>query len=115
MAIGGVLNLTYASDLSQPEQILRLMGGSETECPERYQACNPATLRDDTVFTIIIHGANDTEVNAHQALAYDTTHARNLQREIWPDADHFSMLPHDGDWSIEQWERLKDRIKTLVC
>lgn len=114
MAIGGVLNLSFANDLSQPEQVLRLMGGSETECPERYQACNPATLRDESVFTIIIHGANDTEVNAHQALTYDITDARNIQLEIWPDADHFSMLPHDGAWSNEQWDRLKDRIKALV-
>lgn len=113
MAIGGVLNLKYAEDLSQPEQILRLMGGTETEFPERYQACNPAALRDESVLTIIIHGAIDQEVNPRQALSYDSTAAKNLQLEIWPDADHFSMLPHAGAWSIEQWERLKARIKAL--
>jgi alpha/beta superfamily hydrolase len=91
------------------------MGGSETEFPERYQACNPAALRDESVFTIIIHGANDQEVNVNQAITYSTVRAKNLQLEIWADADHFSMLPHDGAWSIEQWARLKDRIKNFVC
>lgn len=110
MSIGGVLSLTHPKDLCQPEQIMKLMGGSEAELPERYRACDPSQLFDTQVRTMIIHGEKDNTVNIHQALHYAEAAPTNIQLDIWPEADHFSMLPHSGVWSEHQWQLLLKHI-----
>lgn len=113
MSISGVLNLTHAEDLSQPEQIVRLMGGTSENYPERYRACDPSQLYDSSVRTFVIHGENDATVSVRQAQYYFQKAPETIQLEIWQDADHFSMLPHDGIWSTKQWTNLKAAINTF--
>ncbi len=107
MSIGGVLSLTHPEDLCQPKQIIRLMGGSAKDWPERYRACDPSQLYDPAVRTLVIHGENDQTVNVRQALLYTETAPSSIQLSIWPEANHFSMLPHQGVWSTRQWQSLK--------
>ena len=113
ISIGGVLSLTHPELLCQPQQILRLMGGSASDWPERYRACDPAQLHDPSVRTLVIHGEKDQTVHVNQALNYFEHAPENYQLEIWPGADHFSMLPHEGDWSPEQWQLLKAKIRAF--
>lgn len=114
ISVAGVLSLTHPEDLCQPEQILRLMGGSATDCPERYHACDPAQLGDPSVRTLIIHGEKDETVHLNQARRYFDHAPKNYEREIWPDADHFSMLPHEGKWDHHHWMLLKQKINTFL-
>lgn len=110
MSIGGVLSLTHPEDLCQPGQIIRLMGGAAMDWPERYSACDPAQLHDPSVRTIVIHGGKDETVRVQQAFRYLEHAPTSTELEIWPDATHFSMLPHDGDWSQQEWHRLQSTI-----
>lgn len=114
MSIGGILSLAHSEDLAQPEQIFRLMGGRSADHPDRYRACDPKQLRDPSVSIVVIHGEKDATVLVHQAETYAKKDPANVELEVWPDADHFSMLPHDGVWSHIQWQRLKDRIRHLI-
>ena len=111
ISVGGVLSLTHPEDLCQPAQIMRLMGGSVSDWPERYKACDPAQLYDPSVRTLVIHGRNDQTVNVRQALRYAETTPNTIQLDIWPHTDHFSMLPHAGAWSEQQWRSLNENIK----
>ena len=111
LSIGGVLNLTHPEDLCQPEQVERLMGGSVTDLPERYRDCDPSQLFDTDVRTLVIHGENDKTVSIQQALRYADAAPNTIDLEIWPEADHFSMLPHKGIWNEQQWIRLNETIQ----
>lgn len=113
MSICGVLSLTSPEDLCQPEQIIRLMGGTVSDWPERYRACDPAQLYDSSVRTLIIHGENDETVRVHQALHYAQSAPASTRVEIWPEANHFSMLPHDGIWSLRQWQLLNEKVRAF--
>lgn len=113
ISIGGVLSLTHPELLCQPHQILKLTGGSALDWPERYRACDPAQLYDPSVHTLVIHGEKDDTVHVEQALNYFKKAPKNYLLEIWPDADHFSMLPHDGNWNPEQWQLLNARIEVF--
>lgn len=114
VSIGGVLSLTHSEDLCQPKQIMRLMGGSTKDLPERYSACDPAQLYDPSVRTLVIHGEKDQTVNVRQALHYAETAPNNIRLEIWPHADHFSMLPHEGEWHSQQWTYLKEKLSKFL-
>lgn len=111
MSICGVLSLTHPEDLCQPEQIMRLMGGTAVDWPERYSACDPAQLYDPAVSILLIHGDRDKTVKVHQAFRYIENGPNSIQLEVWSDTDHFSMLPHDGEWSSYDWSYLKARIR----
>ncbi|MBU1308972.1 MAG: alpha/beta hydrolase [Gammaproteobacteria bacterium] len=115
MSIGGVLCLTHAEDLCQPEQIMRLMGGSALDWPDRYSACDPTQLYDPSVRTLIIHGEKDETVHVHQAVRYFENAPKSARLELWPEADHFSMLPHEGKWSLNQWQLLNEKVRTFLC
>lgn len=114
ISIGGVLSLTHPELLCQPQQIIRLMGGTASDWPERYRTCDPAQLCDSSVRTLVIHGKKDETVHVDQALSYFKKAPKNFQLDIWPDADHFSLLPHEGNWSPEQWHQLNARIKAFL-
>lgn len=114
VSIGGVLCLTHPEDLCQPKQIIRLMGGTTKDWPERYSTCDPAQLYDPSVQTLVIHGEKDQTVNVRQALRYTETAPNNIQLEIWSNADHFSMLPHEGKWHEQQWAYLKDKLNKFL-
>lgn len=114
ISVAGVLSLTHPEDLCQPEQILRLMGGSASDWPERYHSCDPAQLCDPSVRSLIIHGEKDETVHVNQARRYFDHAPKNYEREIWPDADHFSMLPHEGKWDHHHWMLLKQKINTFL-
>ncbi|MFC4654036.1 alpha/beta hydrolase family protein [Rheinheimera marina] len=114
ISVGGVLSLTHPEDLSQPEQILRLMGGSASDWPERYHSCDPAQLCDPSVRTLIIHGEKDETVHVNQARRYFENAPKNYELELWPDADHFSILPHEGKWNHHHWMFLKQKINTFL-
>ena len=114
ISIGGVLSLTHPEDLCQPEQIIRLMGGPAEDWPERYSACDPAQLHDPSVRTLVIHGENDQTVNVRQALHYAEAAHNTIQLDIWSQADHFSMLPHEGEWNHKQWIYLKEKLSKFL-
>jgi acetyl esterase/lipase len=113
MSISGVLSLTHPEDLCQPEQIIRLMGGSKMDWPERYQACDPSQLHDPSVRTIIIHGEKDETVRVNQALHYIENTPKTTQLEIWPETDHFSMFQPGCAGSNQQWKSLHECMSTF--
>lgn len=114
LSIAGILNLSNCGDVDQPEQVLRLMGGSYQQFPERYQACDPNLLHSACVDLCIMHGNEDKCVEVSQAISYYTRAASNVEKITLPRADHFSMLPHEGQWHQEDWLRLKNVINKKI-
>lgn len=113
MAISGILNLSHVDDLEQPEQILRLMGGTSGELPERYQACDPNLLHQDEIPMLIIHGDKDNAVAVSQAQQYYQQSKRNVQLQILEQADHFDMLPLENK-QPKYWPMLKELISEQI-
>ncbi len=114
LSIAGILNLSNSEDVDQPEQAIRLMGGSYDQFPERYQACDPNLLHGSGVALSIIHGNEDKCVEISQALTYCENSSSNVEKIFLPDADHFSMLPHEGLWHQEHWSQLKNIINNKI-
>lgn len=110
ISIAGILNLFATNDVDQPEQIQRLMGGTAQEHAERYSACDPSTLYNPDINLTLIHGGYDTCVSISQAQYYCNHAQGNVEKIIMPQADHFSMLPHDGYWEDSQWQQVKQLI-----
>jgi acetyl esterase/lipase len=110
MSIAGILDLRQSHDLSQPLQVERLLGGSIDEYPERYAAANPVQLHAATVPMTFVHGVLDEDVAITQQEIYASTSENpNLQLVRMEDADHFGMLPLDGQ-EPPDWPRLVDII-----
>ena len=110
VSIAGILDLREMTGLSQPLQPERLMGGSVDEFPERYAAANPAQLHADSVPMTVVHGELDEDVPIAQLETYATnTGNPNVQTVRMKDADHFGMLPLDGQEPAD-WPRLVDII-----
>lgn len=117
ISIAAILNLFAANDVNQPEQIQRLMGGCATTKMKRYLACDPTTLYSEDINITLVHGAQDTCVSINQAQHYCDNAKGAVEQIIMPNADHFSMLPHEGQWQAEEWQQLKaliaENIKAL--
>ena len=114
LSIAGILNLSNCVNIDQPEQIIRLMGGSYEQFPERYQACDPNLLHSACVDLSIMHGDEDKCVDISQAISYCESAASNVEKIILPLADHFSMLPHEGQWHQKYWLQLKNVINNKI-
>jgi len=114
LSIAGILNLSHCEDVDQPEQALRLMEGSYDQFPERYQACDPNLLHNSCVDLSIMHGNEDKCVEISQTLSYCENASGNVEKIILPQADHFSMLPHEGKWHQEHWLQLKNIINNKI-
>lgn len=110
LSIAGILNLSCSDDIDQPEQVQRLMGGTYQQYPDRYQACDPNLLHSTSVNVTIMHGCKDSCVNISQAKSYCANTENNVEEVFIAEADHFSMLPHQGDWQEEQWQLLQTKI-----
>ena len=114
LSIAGILNLSHCEDTDQPEQVLRLMGGNVSEFPERYQACDPYLLKNFSADLSIMHGYKDNCVDISQALSFCENTTKPIEKLFLPEADHFSMLPHAGEWQKDHWTYLKAKIKEKV-
>ncbi|MGS0676157.1 alpha/beta hydrolase [Shewanella sp. 0m-4] len=110
ISISGILDLTAADDLEQPQQIHRLMGGTVKDFPERYQACNPSDLPAMHLNLTLVHGELDTCVKIAQLKRYKDQTSQDIKQISIPNADHFSMLPHKGDWQESHWAVIKQLI-----
>lgn len=115
LSISGVLNLFEAKGVDQPEQIERLMGGTPQTHPARYLACAPSSLNNPNIDLTVVHGEQDTCVKVSQALHYCDKAKGRVVKLIMPDADHFSMLPHDGHWLDGQWQQIKQLIAVKIA
>jgi len=114
LSIAGILNLSSCEDVDQPEQVSRLMGGSYAQFSERYQACDPNLLHNSCVDLSIMHGNEDKCVEISQASSYCENSSGNVEEIFLPQADHFSMLPHEGQWHQEYWLQLKSIINNKI-
>jgi acetyl esterase/lipase len=118
LSIAGVLNISRCDDIDQPEQVTRLMGGTFKQFPERYQACDPNLLQNPSLDLTIVHGNKDSCVGITQATNFGDASNRTIEKILMPDADHFSMLPHEGLWKENQWQQVKtiiaDKITALI-
>lgn len=110
ISIAAILSLFDVDDVDQPEQISRLMGGSAKTYPARYLACDPSSLYEASINITVVHGAKDNCVKLAQAEHYCKKSNNNVKQLIMPDADHFSMLPHEGFWVADQWQQIKKLI-----
>jgi len=115
ISIAGILNLFAADDVDQPMQITRLMGGDKTTHPTRYAACDPSTLHKPNIDLTLIHGAQDSCVKVSQAQNYCDLAQGRVKKVIMAEADHFSMLPHEGPWVDSQWQQLKQLITLAIA
>jgi len=114
ISIAGILDLTQTEDISQPQQVLRLMGGTPEQHPERYAAANPQQLQAGEQPITIIHGKNDQDVSIHQAETYvNRSPNPNLRYIPMDQAKHFGMLPLNGDKPAD-WDTLKNIIQQEI-
>ncbi|WP_286263163.1 alpha/beta hydrolase [Thalassotalea atypica] len=114
LSIAGILNLSNSEDVDQPEQVCRLMGGGYEQFPERYKACDPNLLDVSGVNLSIVHGNKDKCVEISQALSYCENASSDVEKTFLSQADHFSMLPHEGVWHQEYWLQLKNIINKKI-
>lgn len=114
ISIAGILNLHALQDVDQPAQIQRLMGGSPQTHPERYRACDPCFLNNTYMNLTVVHGRKDACVEVSQALHFCSKAKGNVEQIIIEEADHFSMLPHDGQWQEAQWQQIKQLIAQQI-
>lgn len=110
LSIAGILNLSCCNDVDQPEQVHRLMAGTNEQFSERYQACDPNLLHNPSLDLTIIHGKKDTAVQISQAQSYCDNAKGNIEKIFITQADHFSMLPHEGGWQMSHWKILQAAI-----
>ncbi|WP_434928426.1 alpha/beta hydrolase [Shewanella sp. HL-SH2] len=118
IAISAILNLFAANEVDQPEQINRLMGGEASTMHQRYLSCDPLSLNSKSINLTLVHGAQDTCVSINQTQQYCLYAKGKVNQVIMAEADHFSMLPHEGQWQVEQWLQIQaliaENIKALV-
>ena len=103
IAIAGILDLAEIGDLSQPDQVERLMGGTPDDVPDRFAAANPTQLSSGKIPITIVHGARDEDVPVTQAYQYlASSDNPNVNFVCIERAAHFGMLPLDSvepaDW-----------------
>tara|TARA_R110002167_G_scaffold91458_1_gene246051 strand:- start:107405 stop:108268 length:864 start_codon:yes stop_codon:yes gene_type:complete len=110
ISIAGILNLRGYPDVEQPQQILRLMGGTYERFPERYHACDPNLLPTSTINLTIMHSEKDSCVTINQAKVYCQNSPACIQTIYLAQGEHFSMLPFEGEWLMEQWTQLKQLV-----
>ena len=110
VSIAGILDLASVNDVDQPEQIYRLMGGTPHSHPERYLACNPSCLHNPQMALTMVHGERDICVKVSQVKQFCEQTQSRARQIILPSADHFSMLPHSGDWIETQWLQIQQLI-----
>jgi pimeloyl-ACP methyl ester carboxylesterase len=110
ISIAAIVNLFAANEVDQPEQVARLMGGCANTNRARYVACDPSSLSHEGIKLTLIHGVQDTCVSIQQAHYYCDNAKGRVNKIIMDEADHFSMLPHDGHWRLEEWQQIKEII-----
>ncbi|MFT5851977.1 MAG: pimeloyl-ACP methyl ester carboxylesterase [Colwellia sp.] len=115
ISIAAILNLFDVGDVDQPEQIERLMGGTAKTHPGRYLTCDPSSLYEPTINITLVHGEQDTCVKVAQAKHYGDKSQGSVKQIIMSDADHFSMLPHDGFWVEDQWQQIKKLVELEIA
>ena len=115
ISISAILDLTASNDLDQPLQVQRLMGGTPEDVPERFQACNPSCLSTEQLNLTLVHGERDTCVNIAQLKRYQNQTSQDIKQVCLPTADHFSMLPHEGNWQESHWGVIKQLIADEVA
>ena len=86
------------------------MGGYVKDYPERYLACDPTSLYKTDVNITVMHGEQDTCVNVAQAHHYCQKSTASINQVKILEADHFSMLPHEGEWQETHWQQVKQLI-----
>jgi acetyl esterase/lipase len=114
LSIAGILDLSSPQDIDQPNQINRLMGGTREQYPERYRAGDPNLLSPAECKLTVFHGEQDKCVGINQAINYSKNAKASITQIFLPDADHFSMLPHEGNWQVKHWRQLKDEIAKKI-
>lgn len=114
LSIAGILKLSCCDDVEQPEQVHRLMGGSYDQYPERYQACDPHLLQNPNIDLTIMHGNKDNCVQIAQAQSYCDNAKGTIEKVFIAEADHFSMLPHEGLWQMSHWKILQAKIADKI-
>ena len=97
VSIAGILDLSAYKSLSQPEQVMRMIGGTPEEYLERYALADPMSLRDVNIPMTIIHGAKDEIVPVAQLQNFKQKyHGQNINCIELEGCDHFGMLPLEG-------------------
>lgn len=114
VSIAAIVNLFAINDVDQPEQVKRLMGGCANTNRARYLACDPSSLSHERMNLTLIHGVKDTCVSINQAHYYCDNAKGKVNKIIMHEADHFSMLPHDGPWRAEEWQQIKEIIRENI-
>jgi hypothetical protein len=114
ISIAAIVNLFAANEVDQPEQVSRLMGGCANTKRARYLACDPSSLSHEGINLTLIHGVQDTCVSIKQAHYYCDNTKGKVNKIILHEADHFSMLPHDGHWRLEEWQQIKEIIRQNI-
>jgi acetyl esterase len=110
ISIAGIFDLLQLDGLAQPQQVGRLMGGTPDEFPERYAACNPSQLGVNHIPITVMHGSCDEDVPASQSIDFARgSGAPDVTLIELEGADHFGMLPLDGQEPLE-WLALVDYI-----
>ena len=113
ISIAGILDLWRECDIEQPEQIIKLLGGTQQEFPKRYNLASPKALRPDDVDITIVHGLKDDVVKFNQALSYCEGAGGNVSYISIKGADHFGMLPITQSYT-KGWQLVKPLIKQKV-
>jgi len=114
IAIAAILDISEARDLSQPQQVQRLIGGSQEDHPDRFAAANPSQLAMNSSPITLVHGELDDDVTIRQAEAYERQSMNpNLRFVRIPNAGHFGMLPLEGVVPPGWWQLLKELADEL--
>ncbi|WMS96167.1 alpha/beta hydrolase (plasmid) [Pseudoalteromonas sp. HL-AS2] len=110
IAIAGVVDLRRRSDLGQPQQVVKLLGGELADGYSRIKNCNPAQLIDNSVKYIIMHGDKDKEVNIKQAISFvRSSNKANVVFHVLAGVDHFTMFPSFNK-NLHSWQLLQHII-----
>jgi acetyl esterase/lipase len=71
VSLAGVVDLIAAADLNLGHSaVVRFLGGSPSEVPDRYRAASPAALAPIGVRQLIIHGLDDSVVPSSMSARY---------------------------------------------
>lgn len=110
LPVRGVIGLAGIADLKSYQQesagcgrpILRLVGGSPNEVPERYEQASPVELLPLGVRQTLIVGARDTIVRPQHNKAYAAAAQKSgdeVQLVVVDDAAHFEVIaPNSPAW-----------------
>ena len=114
ISISAVLDFDSAHDLSQPDQVTRLMGGTKADWPLRYAASDPLQIASGQDSICLIHGGLDADVPLSQAHSYMARSGNpNLTLEVMATAGHFGMLPVDNH-PAPYWPQLINSITKAI-